>query len=104
MVHDNETNSVFSEILAKHVLRILARLQMDGRNASLGDLVDELDVRRGDIRRAVSMLHEQGFLDALRMRLTMAGFAIGAGLIDKELPPVRQSASASSCSGKLHAA
>lgn len=79
--------------LPLHVLRTLARHQMAGRRATLQSIVDELDVRRGDIRKTISTLHDQGYLDALRLRLTMVGFAIGAGLIDAKLPPLRVSKS-----------
>ena len=75
--------------LALYILRALARHQMDNRGVTLQVLVDEIGVRRGDVRSAVTALHEQGYLDALRLRLTMAGFAVGVGLVGAKLPPLR---------------
>ena len=76
--------------LAPYVLKVLAHHQIKGRIVTLQALVDELQVRRADVRRTVTALDHEGYLDALRMTLTMAGFAIGAGLSDKELPPLRR--------------
>lgn len=80
--------------LAPYVLQTLARLQVRGRVACLQDLVDAIPVRRGDLRRTVNALHSQGYVDALRMRLTLPGFVIGARLLSVELPPVRAMAPA----------
>lgn len=77
-------------LLATHILKVLAQYQINGRQVSLQTLVDELKVRRADVRRIVTALDNEGYLDAMRMSLTMAGFAIGGGLIDKELPPLRR--------------
>jgi hypothetical protein len=49
-----------------------------------------IKVRRGDVRKTVSALHREGLVDALRLRLSLAGFAIGASLLAKELPPIRR--------------
>ena len=76
--------------LAPYVLRTLARYQIDGRVANLQTLVDEIGVRRGDVRKTVSALHREGYVDALRMRLTLAGFSLGAPLTNVELPPIRR--------------
>lgn len=78
--------------LSSYILQALARAQMEGRFSNLETLRDELSVRRTDIRKAVSQLHREGMLDVLRMRLTLAGFAIGQALVDEELPPLRQPA------------
>lgn len=75
--------------LAPYVLQALARYQARGRLANLQTLVDEIGVRRGDVRRTVSALHREGYVDALRMRLTMSGFALGLALAKVELPPLR---------------
>jgi hypothetical protein len=77
--------------LFPHVLQVLARAQRDQRTSSLDTLVDALQVRRGDVRRAVSALHREGLVDALRMRLSLRGFAIGTALIDRKLPTLRRS-------------
>lgn len=76
--------------LAPYVLRTLARYQIDGRVANLQTLVDEIGVRRGDVRKTVSALHREGYVDALRMRLTLAGFSLGVPLTSVELPSLRQ--------------
>jgi DNA-binding IclR family transcriptional regulator len=79
--------------LALHVLQALARQHMAGRHATLQSIVDELDVRRKDIRDTISALHDEGYLDVLDLRLTMVGFAIGAGLAQTKLPPLRATGS-----------
>lgn len=79
--------------LSLHILKALARHQMEGRRPTLQSIVDELNVRRGDIRQTISALHNEGYLDALRLRLTMAGFTVGAGLMGAKLPPLRASRS-----------
>ncbi len=76
--------------LSAHVLSALARAQSDGSPASLDTLTEALRVRRGDIRRTVTLLHRQGFVDALRMRLTLPGFALGRGYMAQTLPPLRR--------------
>ncbi len=76
--------------LAPYVLRTLARYQLDGRLLTLQTLVDEIGVRRTDLRKTVSALHREGYVDAMRMRLTLRGFALGASLLRQELPPLRR--------------
>jgi Mn-dependent DtxR family transcriptional regulator len=80
--------------LAPYVIRTLARYQTEGRVANLQVLVDEIGVRKVDVRKTVSALHREGYVDALRMRLTMAGFALGAALSKVELPPLRMASMA----------
>lgn len=75
--------------LAPYVLRTLARYQQRGRVANLQTLVDEIGARRGDVRSTVSALHREGYVDALRMRLTLRGFVLGSQLSNVELPPLR---------------
>ncbi len=79
-----------AQALSAHVLQALARAQSEGRAASLETLTQELGVRRGDVRRTVTLLHRQGFADALRMRLTLAGFALGHAYLGRALPPLRR--------------
>jgi DNA-binding IclR family transcriptional regulator len=81
-----------AQTLSAHVLQALAQAQSEGRRASLETLAEELRVRRGDIRRTVTLLHRQGFVDALRMRLTLAGFALGRAYLGQTLPPLRRAA------------
>lgn len=75
--------------LSMYILQALARAQMEGRRMNLLTLRDELSVRRTDIRAAVSRLHREGMLDALTMRLSFQGFAIGQALSTATLPPLR---------------
>jgi hypothetical protein len=75
--------------LSMHVLAALATAQFQGELVSLQTLVDTVHARRADIRRAVSALHEAGLVDALRMRLTLAGFAAGHALCAAPMRPLR---------------
>lgn len=77
--------------LAPYVLRTIAQYQLDGRLATLQTLVDEIGVRRADLRKTVTALHREGYVDAMRMRLTMQGFTLGTSLLRQVLPPLRQS-------------
>jgi len=56
---------------------------------NLEDLVGEIGVRRKDVRAVLTKLHQQGFLDVLRMRLSLRGFAIGVSLQGEELRALR---------------
>jgi DNA-binding IclR family transcriptional regulator len=76
--------------LSAHVLQALAHAQSEGRTSSLDTLVDTLRVRRGDVRRTITLLHRQGFVDAMRMRLTLPGFALGRAYMGAKLPPLRR--------------
>jgi DNA-binding IclR family transcriptional regulator len=78
------------EKLAPYVLRALAEAQQEGRVMDLETLALTLKVRRPDIRKTVSALHREGLVDALRMRLSLAGFAMGTAFLGKELPPLRK--------------
>ncbi len=76
-----------------HVLAALAAAQFRDERISLVDLCTTLSVRRADVRRAISGLHEAGLVDALRMRLTLQGFAAGHALGAATLRPLRSSVS-----------
>lgn len=75
--------------LAPYVLRTLTKYQLQGKLCSLDTLVDEIRVRRSDLRRTVSALHKEGYLDALHMRPTLTGFCIGKSLQQVALPELR---------------
>ena len=77
--------------LFPHVLQALAHAQSEGKTSSLDTLTETLNVRRSDLRRTVTLLHQQGFVDALRMRLTLQGFALGRAFAGERLPSVRRS-------------
>jgi hypothetical protein len=78
-----------AEIIARHVLRALASAQVRGIVVDLSWLASEVPVRRRDLRSAVTALHRAGLVDALRMRLSLRGFAIGFALRAAELPALR---------------
>lgn len=79
-------------VLAPHVLRSLAVAQKKGRPLTLLELSRELGVRKNDVRAAVSELHQRGYVDALRLRLSLSGFALGVALASRPLPPLRRPA------------
>ncbi|HVK63789.1 MAG TPA: hypothetical protein VM694_04930 [Polyangium sp.] len=76
--------------IAPYILRALAEAQTEGRTMDLETLSIAIKVRRGDVRKTVSALHQEGLVDALRLRLSLAGFAIGSALLEQELPPIRR--------------
>ena len=75
--------------LSMHVLRALAEAQIEGRRSNLETLVEQLQVRRPDVRGAVTALHKQGLVDAIHMRLTLEGFAVGRSAMARSLPDLR---------------
>jgi hypothetical protein len=75
--------------LSAYILQALALAQSEGRTMNLESLTDDMKVRRKDIRSAVSELHREGMLDALTMRLSLRGFAIGRALQGEQLAPLR---------------
>ena len=78
-----------AETLALHVLRALAEAQVQGSAMNLELLAAAIRVRRRDLRGTVTALHAAGLVDALRMRVTLRGFALGAALSKQPLPPLR---------------
>lgn len=75
------------DTLAIHLLRHWSIAQAAGERVTLDVLVERLGedgvvVRRSDVRSVVSTLATQGYADALRMRLTLTGFAIGSSIRD----------------------
>jgi DNA-binding IscR family transcriptional regulator len=83
-----------AQMIALHVLRAVAEAQVDGRRIDLENLVEAVQVRRRDLRSTVSALHRAGLVDALRMRPTMKGFALGIALAREPLPGLRPARSA----------
>lgn len=91
--------------LAAHVLKTMAQAQVDGRRLDLDALASALGVesddastaegvrprklRREDVRAIVTQLDGEGFVDAARMRLTFAGFAMGSALSARKVMPLR---------------
>ena len=81
-----------NKTLAAYILQALTLAQMEGRSENLETLVEALRVRRKDIRTTLTVLHRQGLVDVLRMRLSLAGFAIGTALLGQPLPALRKAA------------
>ncbi len=79
------------EVIAIHVMREMTSAQAAGRRITALDLAEALQVRRADIRTVVSELHRQGLVDAMRMRVTLAGFAYARAVTD--VTPIRKPAS-----------
>jgi DNA-binding IclR family transcriptional regulator len=67
-----------SKALATHVLLAIAAHR--GTLLTVADVARIVGARRPDVRRVVSRLHEEGFVDALRMRLTLAGLTLASAL------------------------
>lgn len=78
------------KVLAPHVLSALFQSQAEGTLSSLDTLVDTLKVRRADIRRTVTSLHQEGHVNVLTMRLTMTGLALGSAYASETLPALRK--------------
>jgi hypothetical protein len=68
------------DAVALHLIRAIVRAAQAGRSTHLEELAQEIGVRKADCRRALTTLHRQGYVDVLRMRPTLEGFALGAGL------------------------
>ena len=79
-----------TKTLAAYILQALTLAQREGRTENLETLVETLRVRRKDIRATLTVLHRQGLVDVLRMRLSLAGFAIGTALLGQPLPALRK--------------
>ena len=85
----SETYAPDPGTVAIHVLYKLTRAQQRHRPVRLDELATALGVRRPELRRVISSLHREGYVDAARMRVTLAGFAIGQSLRATELAPLR---------------
>jgi DNA-binding IscR family transcriptional regulator len=71
--------------IAAHVVVMLAHAGELGRIVRLDELAADIGVRKSDVRDVVTRLHAEGHVDALRLRLTMTGFALAASLADCKL-------------------
>ena len=85
-----QSNAFRTDTLAMHLIAAIAGAHGDGRRTNLDDLVQGIGARRGDVRRALSALHQQGYLDVLRMRPTLQGLALGRALAGRNLPVLRE--------------
>lgn len=82
------------QTIAPYILCVLATYHENGRVATLQSIVDDVGVRRADVRTTLTALHEQGLVDVLRMKLTLQGFALAMALREVRLPPLRREAGA----------
>ncbi len=78
--------------IAPYVLRALAQAQTEGRCMDLENLSREIEVRKADVRKTVTALHQQGLVDALRMRLSLQGFVMGRAMMKANLGPIQRPA------------
>jgi len=76
-----------SRVLAAHVLRAIARPR--GRVVTVEDIARTVGARRADVRSVVTRLHQEGFVDALRMRPTLTGLALASALRACKLKDLR---------------
>jgi DNA-binding IclR family transcriptional regulator len=76
--------------IAPYVLRALAQAQTEGRCMDLETLSHEIEVRKADVRKTVTALHQEGLVDALRLRLSLRGFVMGRSLLAANLGPIRR--------------
>lgn len=76
--------------IAPYILRALAQAQTEGRCMDLETLSRDIEVRKVDVRKTVSAMHQEGLLDALRLRLSLKGFALGRALLAIDLAPIRR--------------
>jgi DNA-binding GntR family transcriptional regulator len=88
----NNTNvpGTLKKQIAAQILRFLVLAQQKGEPVNLETLSERLPVRRSDIRAVVTQLHQEGFLDALYMRVTLKGWALGMALLQQELPAIQR--------------
>jgi transcription initiation factor IIE alpha subunit len=77
------------QTVAAHILAAMSLAQQDQRTMDLDTLCTQLGVRRADVRRGLSALYRADMLDLSRMRLTLAGFAIGSAWATRSLRPLR---------------
>lgn len=81
--------SLDTKSVAAHVVVMLAHAQELGRTVRLDELASEIGVRKADVRDVVTRLHNEGHIDAQRLRLTLSGFAIAKGLSNCKLHATR---------------
>ncbi|MBI2389870.1 MAG: hypothetical protein HYV09_09780 [Deltaproteobacteria bacterium] len=70
------------QMLAERLVRVITRDHIGGRRSDLNSLTEQMQAPRAEVRSVLSALHREGYLDVLRMRLTLAGFALGCSLLD----------------------
>jgi DNA-binding GntR family transcriptional regulator len=83
-----------ADTLAMHLIAALVSAHAAGQRLDLDGLAQHVGARRADVRRTLSALHREGYLDVLRMRPTLQGFALGRALAGRALPPLRRASAA----------
>lgn len=83
------TQAPDDRLVALGAMSLMRAAQEEGRRITALDLARTLEVRRVDVRRIVSELDRRGLVDALRMRLTLLGFAYVAGTSFAARPAAR---------------
>jgi hypothetical protein len=78
------------QAVAAHVLRHLARAQVQGRPVRLDELARAIGVRKDDVRHVVTRLHNEGHVDVRRMRVTMTGLALAISMRECKLHDLRE--------------
>ncbi len=79
-----------TSLLALYVLREMTIANRFGDRLTLESLSQRIGVRKEDIRGVVTKLDGEDYVDALRMRLTLAGFAVGQSLTKCGLKDLRK--------------
>lgn len=80
--------NIAREQIAIHLVREMAKAQLAAEAINLSSLTERLALRREDVLSILVALDAEGFVNFRHMRLTLAGFAIGASLRDAKLAPV----------------
>jgi DNA-binding GntR family transcriptional regulator len=87
---DRHSRSAFcADTLAIHLIAAMASAHGAGQRLDLDGLVRQVGARRADVRRTLSALHREGYVDVLRMRPTLQGFALGRAFAGRALPTLR---------------
>ena len=77
------------DAVALRLLGEIVEAARDERATHLEELCTAIGVRKPDCRRALTVLHRQGFVDVLRMRPTLSGFALGSAVRAGEMKALR---------------
>ena len=72
-----QTSGMDTNTLSTSLLLLLVKSHEDHTTLTLDVLAQRLNAPREAVRAVVSALHEAGYLDAMRLRLTLKGFAAG---------------------------
>jgi hypothetical protein len=86
-----ESRAPDDRVVAASAMNVMRLAQAEGRRITALDLAQSLEVRRADVRRVVADLDRRGLVDALRMRLTLLGFAYLQALPHASSVPARRS-------------